>query len=60
MLFGGEHGQYRAVRGGVMTHPAEDAFAIFQQDLEVVTLISEQRRWIQLPHSTIERLTNSG
>jgi hypothetical protein len=56
----GQHGQHGAVSVGVATNPAEDAFAILQQDLEVGTPICEQSRWIQLPHSTVERLTNSG
>ena len=60
MLCSRQHGQHGAVSVGVATDPAEDAFAILQQDLEVGTLICEQSRWIQLPHSTVERLTNSG
>src|ERR1700723_1436661 len=52
------HGQHGAVSVGLATDPAEDTFAIFQQDPEVSTPICEQIRWIQLPHSTVERLTN--
>ena len=60
MLCSRQHGQHGAVSVGVATDPAEDAFAILQQDLEGGTPICEQSRWIQLPHSTVERLTNSG
>src|SRR5882672_5612511 len=61
MLCSRKHGQHGAVSVGVATDPAEDVFAILQQDLEVGTPIcAKQSRWIQLPHSTVERLTNSG
>jgi hypothetical protein len=42
------------------TGPAEDTLAIFQQHLEVGTPFCEQSGWIQLPRSTVERLTNAG
>jgi hypothetical protein len=61
MLCSRQHGQYGAVSVGVATDPAEDTFAIFQQGLEVgIPICAKQSRWIQLPHSTVERLTNSG
>jgi hypothetical protein len=57
MLCSRHHSQHGAVSVGVVIDPAEDAFAILQQDLEVGTPICEHSTWIQLPHSTVERLT---
>src|SRR5882672_9468626 len=60
MLCSRQHGQHGAVSVGVATDPAEDAFAVLPQDLEVGIPICEQSRSNQLPHSNVERLTKAG
>jgi hypothetical protein len=64
MFPSGKHGQHGGAITvvGVASASAEDTFAVLPQDLEVaaVPICAEQTRRIQLPHSTVERLTNSG
>jgi len=62
VLRGGQHRQNGAKIAVSAQAPssAEDAVAILPQDLEVaIPICAGQSRWIQLPHSNFERLTNS-
>ena len=53
VLRGGQHGKHGAgvAIGAQAPYSAEDAFAVFPQDLGVIFLSADPKGWVQLPHS---------